>query len=105
MNKNQMNVCDRLIIISRHGIASLNVSVAASIILHRFYHWALSASSSANELLRASFVIIVSCAIVNVVFTTNVFHGYGIGSISRSLLDRFLGTNTGGLDPIRIVIS
>ena len=38
-------------------------------------------------------------------FTTNVFHGYGIGSISRSLLDRFLGTNTGGLDPIRIVIS
>jgi len=51
MNKNQMNVCDRLIKISQygHGTASLNVSVAASIVLHRFHHWALSASSSPNE--------------------------------------------------------
>ena len=68
MNKNQMNVYDRLIKISPYGldIASLNVSVAARIILHRFHHWVLSTSSSPNELLKASFVIIVSCVIVNV---------------------------------------
>ena len=43
MTKKQMSVCDGFIRISQHGggTASLNVSVAAGIVLHRYFHWAL----------------------------------------------------------------
>jgi len=42
MTKKQMSVCDGFIRISQHGggMASLNVSVAAGIVLHRYFHWA-----------------------------------------------------------------
>lgn len=43
MTTKQMSVCDGFIRISQHGggTASLNVSVAAGIVLHRYFHWAL----------------------------------------------------------------
>ena len=42
MNEKQMSVCDDFVKISQYGggMASLNVSVATSIVLHRFYTWA-----------------------------------------------------------------
>lgn len=42
MNEKQMRVCDGFVRIAQYGggTASLNVSVAASIVLHRFHHWA-----------------------------------------------------------------
>ena len=42
MTTKQMSVCDGFIRISQHGggMASLNVSVAAGIVLHRYFHWA-----------------------------------------------------------------
>ena len=44
MNSNQMKLCDKFVKISQFGggTASLNVSVAAGIVLHRFYEWSLS---------------------------------------------------------------
>lgn len=41
MTEKQMSVCDGFIRISQYGggTASLNVSVAAGLVLHRFYHW------------------------------------------------------------------
>lgn len=41
MNSKQMSVCDGFIRIAQYGAgtASLNVSVAASVVLHRFFHW------------------------------------------------------------------
>jgi len=41
MTTKQMSVCDGFIRISQYGggTASLNVSVAAGLVLHRFYHW------------------------------------------------------------------
>jgi tRNA G18 (ribose-2'-O)-methylase SpoU len=42
MNKKQMSLCDGFVKIAQYGggTASLNVYVAASIVLHRFHHWA-----------------------------------------------------------------
>ncbi len=42
MNQKQMSLCDEFIKIKQYGggTASLNVSVAAGIVLHRFHHWA-----------------------------------------------------------------
>ncbi len=42
MNKKQMTLCDGFVKIKQFGggTASLNVSVAAGIVLHRFHHWA-----------------------------------------------------------------
>eukprot|EP00568_Trieres_chinensis_P003248 CAMPEP_0183295652 /NCGR_PEP_ID=MMETSP0160_2-20130417/3535_1 /TAXON_ID=2839 ORGANISM="Odontella Sinensis, Strain Grunow 1884" /NCGR_SAMPLE_ID=MMETSP0160_2 /ASSEMBLY_ACC=CAM_ASM_000250 /LENGTH=104 /DNA_ID=CAMNT_0025457171 /DNA_START=268 /DNA_END=582 /DNA_ORIENTATION=+ len=42
MNHKQMAMCDSFIKISQYGVgtASLNVNVAASIVMHRFHHWA-----------------------------------------------------------------
>ena len=42
MNERQMSLCDGFVKISQYGggTASLNVSVAAGIVLHRFYTWA-----------------------------------------------------------------
>lgn len=42
MNTKQKSFCDRFLMISQYGsgTASLNVNVAASIVLHRFHHWA-----------------------------------------------------------------
>lgn len=42
MNKKQMSLCDGFVKIKQFGggTASLNVSVAAGIVLHRFHHWA-----------------------------------------------------------------
>jgi len=42
MNEKQMRLCDGFVRIAQYGggTASLNVSVAASIVLHRFHHWA-----------------------------------------------------------------
>ena len=42
MNQKQMSICDGFIRIAQYGggTASLNVNVAASIVLHRFHHWA-----------------------------------------------------------------
>ena len=42
MNKKQMTLCDGFVKIKQYGggTASLNVSVAAGIVLHRFHHWA-----------------------------------------------------------------
>ena len=47
MNEKQMKLCDGFIKISQYGggTASLNVSIAAGIVLHRFHTWALSSSS------------------------------------------------------------
>lgn len=44
MTAKQMSVCDGFIRISQYGggTASLNVSVAAGIVLHRFFHWSRS---------------------------------------------------------------
>ena len=44
MNERQMNVCDGFVRIAQYGggTASLNVSVAAGIVLHRFHHWSMS---------------------------------------------------------------
>ena len=44
MNEKQMNVCDGFVRIAQYGggTASLNVSVAAGIVLHRFHHWSMS---------------------------------------------------------------
>ena len=41
MTAKQMSVCDKFIRISQYGggTASLNVSVAAGLVMHRFYHW------------------------------------------------------------------
>ena len=41
MSPRQMSICDGFIRISQYGggTASLNVSVAASLVLHRFHHW------------------------------------------------------------------
>eukprot|EP00985_Skeletonema_marinoi_P031323 scaffold37627_cov139-Skeletonema_marinoi.AAC.1 len=41
MTKKQMSVCDGFVRISQYGggTASLNVSVAAGLVLHRFFHW------------------------------------------------------------------
>ncbi|KAL7533346.1 hypothetical protein ACHAXR_006416, partial [Thalassiosira sp. AJA248-18] len=41
MSEKQMSVCDGFIRISQYGggTASLNVSVAAGLVLHRFFHW------------------------------------------------------------------
>lgn len=41
MTSKQMSVCDGFIRISQYGggTASLNVSVAAGLVLHRFFHW------------------------------------------------------------------
>jgi len=41
MTEKQMSVCDGFIRISQYGggTASLNVSVAAGLVLHRFFHW------------------------------------------------------------------
>ena len=41
MTTKQMSVCDGFIRISQYGggTASLNVSVAAGLVLHRFFHW------------------------------------------------------------------
>ena len=41
MTKKQMSICDSFVRISQHGggTASLNVSVAAGVVLHRFFHW------------------------------------------------------------------
>lgn len=41
MTDKQMSVCDGFIRISQYGggTASLNVSVAAGLVLHRFFHW------------------------------------------------------------------
>eukprot|EP01083_Nonionella_stella_P152706 489854_1 len=46
MNEKQMSLCDGFVKISQYGggTASLNVSVAAGIILHRFYAWEQSQS-------------------------------------------------------------
>ena len=42
MNEKQVRLCDGFVRIAQYGggTASLNVSVAASIVLHRFHHWA-----------------------------------------------------------------
>ncbi len=42
MNQKQMSLCDGFVKIKQYGggTASLNVSVAAGIVLHRFHHWA-----------------------------------------------------------------
>ena len=42
MNEKQMSLCDGFVRIAQYGggTASLNVSVGASIVLHRFHHWA-----------------------------------------------------------------
>ena len=42
MNEKQMTLCDGFVKIAQYGggTASLNVYVAASIVLHRFHHWA-----------------------------------------------------------------
>lgn len=42
MNEKQMSLCDGLVKMAQYGggTASLNVYVAASIVLHRFHHWA-----------------------------------------------------------------
>ena len=42
MNEKQMSLCDGFVKIAQYGggTASLNVYVAASIVLHRFHHWA-----------------------------------------------------------------
>ena len=42
MNENQMKLCDGFVKISQYGggTASLNVSIAGGIVLHRFYAWA-----------------------------------------------------------------
>lgn len=44
MNKKQMSLCDGFVKIKQYGggTASLNVNVAAGIVLHRFHHWATS---------------------------------------------------------------
>mmetsp|Transcript_14300 Transcript_14300/g.21659 ORF Transcript_14300/g.21659 Transcript_14300/m.21659 type:complete len:226 (-) Transcript_14300:242-919(-) len=44
MNEKQMSLCDGFVKIKQYGggTASLNVSVAAGIVLHRFHHWAYS---------------------------------------------------------------
>ena len=41
MTTKQMSVCDGFVRISQYGggTASLNVSVAAGLVLHRFFHW------------------------------------------------------------------
>jgi len=41
MTAKQMSFCDGFVRISQYGggTASLNVSVAASLVLHRFFHW------------------------------------------------------------------
>lgn len=41
MSEKQMAACDGFVRISQHGggTASLNVSVAAGLVLHRFFHW------------------------------------------------------------------
>jgi len=41
MTAKQMSVCDGFVRISQYGggTASLNVSVAAGLVLHRFFHW------------------------------------------------------------------
>jgi hypothetical protein len=41
MNSKQMSLCDGFVRISQYGggTASLNVSVAAGLVLHRFFHW------------------------------------------------------------------
>jgi len=41
MTKKQMSLCDGFVRISQYGggTASLNVSVAAGLVLHRFFHW------------------------------------------------------------------
>ena len=41
MTSKQMSVCDGFVRISQYGggTASLNVSVAAGLVLHRFFHW------------------------------------------------------------------
>jgi len=41
MSSKQMSICDGFIRISQYGggTASLNVSVAAALVLHRYYHW------------------------------------------------------------------
>ena len=46
MTKKQMSVCDGFIRISQYGggTASLNVSVAAGLVLHRFHHWSRKVS-------------------------------------------------------------
>lgn len=42
LNERQMRLCDRFVYIPQYGVgtASLNVAVAASIVLHRFAVWA-----------------------------------------------------------------
>jgi tRNA G18 (ribose-2'-O)-methylase SpoU len=44
MNSKQMSLCDRFVKISQYGggTASLNVSVAAGIVLHRYHQWFLA---------------------------------------------------------------
>jgi tRNA G18 (ribose-2'-O)-methylase SpoU len=46
MNEKQMALCDGFVKISQYGggTASLNVSVAAAIVLQRFYEWSRSSS-------------------------------------------------------------
>mmetsp|Transcript_15736 Transcript_15736/g.19186 ORF Transcript_15736/g.19186 Transcript_15736/m.19186 type:complete len:177 (-) Transcript_15736:28-558(-) len=44
MNKKQLSLCDTFVKIRQYGggTASLNVNVAAGIVLHRFHQWAMS---------------------------------------------------------------
>lgn len=51
MNQKQMSLCDGFIKISQYGggTASLNVSVAAAIVLQRFYAWSRKSSSKADR--------------------------------------------------------
>lgn len=48
MNKNQMLLCDGFVKIKQYGggTASLNVSVAAGIVLHRFHQWATTTGAT-----------------------------------------------------------
>jgi rRNA methylases len=51
MNQKQMSLCDGFVKISQYGggTASLNVSVAAAIVLQRFYAWSRKSSSKADH--------------------------------------------------------
>lgn len=51
MTTKQMSICDGFIRISQHGggMASLNVSVAAGIVLHRYFHWARCNNYKVND--------------------------------------------------------
>mmetsp|Transcript_1420 Transcript_1420/g.2594 ORF Transcript_1420/g.2594 Transcript_1420/m.2594 type:complete len:223 (+) Transcript_1420:184-852(+) len=54
MNQKQMSLCDSFVKISQYGggTASLNVSVAAAIILQRFYTWSRSSNNTTRRVGR-----------------------------------------------------